>query len=100
MHSTKQLIGYIHLEVQGPSPISSKGRARYMLIFIDDYLTKVWIYFLKHKSEVFNRVKKFKALIEKHSVNKFSALGSITTWSSIEKILPIFAREKWFWDTT
>jgi len=70
-----------------------------MLIVIDDYMKKRYG-FLKHKSKVFKQVKKFKAHIEKHSINKLSALGSITTWSFVVKILSIFAREKGLQDTT
>lgn len=36
-----------------------------MLTFIDDYSRNVWVYFLKHKNEVFDWFKKFKTLIEK-----------------------------------
>lgn len=36
-----------------------------MLTFIDDHLRKVWVYFLKHKYDVFDRFKKFNVLIEK-----------------------------------
>jgi len=36
-----------------------------MLTFIDDYSRNVWLYFLKHKYDVFDQFEKFKALIEK-----------------------------------
>lgn len=35
-----------------------------MLAFINDYLSKICVYFLKHK---YDRFKKFKAFIEKQS---------------------------------
>ena len=31
--------------------------------FIDDYSHKTWIYFLKKKDEVFEKLKEFKALV-------------------------------------
>jgi len=74
LHSTKQPVEYIHSDVWGPSPVPSKGGARYMLTFIDDYSRKVWVYFLKHKSEVFDRFKNFKALIEKQSSKQIKCL--------------------------
>jgi hypothetical protein len=37
----------------------------YFLTFIDDCSRKTWVYFLKHKSETFDKFKKFKALVEK-----------------------------------
>jgi transposase InsO family protein len=37
----------------------------YYVIFIDDYSRKCWIYFLKAKSETFDKFKEYKAFIEK-----------------------------------
>ena len=36
----------------------------YYVLFIDDYSWKSWIYFLKAKSETFDRFKEFKILIK------------------------------------
>ena len=36
----------------------------YYVSFIDDFSRKTWIYFLRKKSEVFDRFKEFKALVE------------------------------------
>ena len=33
--------------------VVSKGGAQYFMSFIDDYSRKVWVYFLKNKSEAF-----------------------------------------------
>ena len=38
----------------------------YYVLFIDDHSRKSWIYFLKAKSETFDKFKEFKALIENH----------------------------------
>ena len=35
------------------------------MTLIDDFLRKVWVYFLKKKSEVFSRFKVWKAKVEK-----------------------------------
>ncbi len=32
----------------------SIGRCKYYVSFIDDHTRKVWVYFMKHKGEVFN----------------------------------------------
>ena len=53
IHKTKGTLDYIHSDLWGPSRAPSKGGARYMLTFIDDYSRKVWVYFLKHKNDVF-----------------------------------------------
>jgi len=48
----------------GPSPVASIGGARYYVTFIDDLSGKVWVYFLKQKSEVFQKFKEWKTLVE------------------------------------
>ena len=43
----------------------SRGRANYMLTFIDDFFRKFWAFFLKQKSDVFSAFKSWKTMIEK-----------------------------------
>ena len=54
----------IHLDVWTTKATSLSGRY-YYVSFIDDHTRKVWVYFMKHKSEVFNHFKAFKAMVEK-----------------------------------
>ncbi|MCO5566386.1 hypothetical protein L7F22_020063 [Adiantum nelumboides] len=42
---------------------------RFYLTFIDDCSRKVWIYFMKEKSEVFTHFQNFKAMVEKQIGN-------------------------------
>ena len=51
----------VNTDVWGPSPVSSLGGSRFYVTFIDDFSRKVWVYFLKHKSDVFANFKKWKA---------------------------------------
>jgi hypothetical protein len=48
----------------------------YYLTFIDDYSRKIWIYFLKTKSEVFKRFQEFKALVENQTRKRIKVLQS------------------------
>jgi hypothetical protein len=43
----------VHTDLWGPSPVASLGGSRYYITFIDNSSRKVWIYFLKQKSDVF-----------------------------------------------
>lgn len=43
---------------------NSIGGARYILIFIDDYSRKIFVYFMKNKNETLNAFLKFKAFVE------------------------------------
>lgn len=64
IHETQNQLDYIHFDLWGPSRVPSIGGARYFLTLIDDYSRKVWIYFLKNKSETFLEFKEWKILVE------------------------------------
>ena len=57
----------VHTDVCGPMQTPSLGGSIYFLTFIDDFSRKTWIYFLKQKSEAFEKFKEFKTLVEKQS---------------------------------
>lgn len=46
------------------------------MTFIDDFLMKTWIYFMKKKDKVFNTFKEFKALVENQTRKKIKTLWS------------------------
>ena len=48
----------VHTDVWGPVPVSLVGEKCYFVTFIDDHSRKVWVYFLRQKSEVFEAFKK------------------------------------------
>jgi transposase InsO family protein len=47
---------------------------QFVLIFVDDFSRFTWIYFLRQKSEVFQHLKDFKALVETQSGKKIKVL--------------------------
>lgn len=49
---------------------------RYLLTFIDYFSRKLWVYFLKEKSKVFNNFKTFKTFVEKQSGHQIKAIRS------------------------
>ena len=53
IHDTKGTVNYVHSDLWGPSKGHTKGGASYILIVIDDFSRKVWVFFLKHNSKVF-----------------------------------------------
>jgi hypothetical protein len=59
----KGILELIHSDVFGPVPIPSLGKSVYYVSFIDDFSRNTWIYFLRKKSEVFDKFKEFKALV-------------------------------------
>eukprot|EP00253_Pinus_taeda_P033019 PITA_33019 len=60
----KAPIEIFHSDVCGPMQTPSLAGNQYFLTFIDDFTRKTWIYFLKNKSEVFEKFQNFKALVE------------------------------------
>jgi hypothetical protein len=60
--------------LMGPFLHPSIGKARYVLTFLDDYSCYTWVFFIKHKLEVFEHLKAFKALVETQLGRKIKAL--------------------------
>lgn len=68
------ILEYLHADVWGPASVPSQGGNRYFLSVIDDYSRKVWIFLMKHKSEVFDKFKNWKVLIENQTGKKIKTL--------------------------
>ena len=65
---SKGILNYIHSDVWGPSPV--------FLTFMDEFSRKVWVYFIKHKHEVFDKFKEWKAKVENQTSRKVKYLRS------------------------
>jgi transposase InsO family protein len=61
------ILDLVHFDVCGPMSSSSLSSCLYYVILIDDYSRKCWIYFLKAKSDTFDKFKEYKAFIEKQT---------------------------------
>lgn len=55
--TSKSISNYVHSNLWEPSQVTSLGRARYFLTFINDFSRKVWVYLLKKKDHVFKKLK-------------------------------------------
>ena len=66
----------VYTDLWGPSPVASLGGLRYYIIFIDESSRKVWVYFLKNKSDVFEIIKKWKAMVETETCLNIKCLRS------------------------
>jgi hypothetical protein len=64
----------IHSNLMGPFPHPSIKKVRLVLIFFYDFSRFTWIYFLRKKSEVFQHLKYFKALVGTQSRKKTKVL--------------------------
>ena len=62
--------GHVHLDVWGPSPITILSDIRWFMTFIDDCTRMTWLYFLKHKCDVFLDFKTFHTMVQTHFLLK------------------------------
>jgi len=69
-------IKLVHTDMWGKGSVLSLSGSLYFMTFIDDSSRKVWIYFLKHKSDVFNVFNKWLAQIENEIGLKLEYLKS------------------------
>ena len=67
-HRQWQLGEFFHSDLCGPMSVDSLGGSRYFIAFKDDFSGYRYVYFLKHKSDVYDVFKKFERLI----YNKFN----------------------------
>lgn len=60
----KEKLELVHTYVWGPTLVQSHYGLRYYVTFINDSPHKVRVYFLKHKSDVFEMFKRWKTEVE------------------------------------
>ena len=64
-----KILELVHSDVFGPMSVPSLSKYVYYVSFIYDFSRNTWIYFLRKKSEAFERFKEFKVLLE-NQINK------------------------------
>jgi transposase InsO family protein len=74
-HVSSKPLEMIHSNVW-TTKIEAIGGCRYYVSFIDDHTRKVWVYFMKHKGEVFQHFLNFKAMVEKEKGMNIKCLMS------------------------
>lgn len=83
----------MHTDLNGPMENRSIGDARYILTFIDDHSRKIFVYFLREKSEVFDRFIEFKSMVEKQTGRKLKALRSDNGTEYVNKKFDLYFRK-------
>jgi hypothetical protein len=73
-HRASSPLDLIHSDLMGPFMRPSISKARYVLIFLDDYSRYTWVFFLRLKPKVFEHLKEFKALVETQSGTRIKSL--------------------------
>jgi hypothetical protein len=70
----KGILQLVHSDNFGPVSVPSLGKSMYYVSFIDEFSRNTWIYFLRNKSEVFDRFKYFKSLVENQTEKRIKVL--------------------------
>ncbi|KAE9219741.1 hypothetical protein PF004_g13526 [Phytophthora fragariae] len=90
MSKTTKMLQLVHMEVMGPMKTKSKGGARYVLTFVDDYSTYVMAYFIAKKSEVPVKFKTFMNWYESQWGERIKCLRSDNGTEFVNKEMDMF----------
>ena len=64
-YRAKESLELVHSDLCGPMTIRARENFGYFVIFIDDYSRYGYIYLMLHKSECFEKFKKYRTEMEK-----------------------------------
>jgi transposase InsO family protein len=64
----------VYADLCGPFKTASLSGARYFLLFVDDFSRRMWVYFLRQKSEAFTKFQIFKTRVEAETGLRLRAL--------------------------
>lgn len=73
-NESKNILDLIHSDLVGPMETLSIGKAKYIMTFIDDHSKKAFVYFLKYKSEAYDKFVEFKNYVETQTERKIKIL--------------------------
>lgn len=74
--NSKAVLDLVHSDICGPMRTTSLGGCKYFALFIDDFSRKIFIHFLKQKSDVLDAFKAFKSRVERQTGMKIKTLRS------------------------
>lgn len=87
-----KVLDIVHADVCGPMETKSIGLSRYFLLFVDDYSRMSFVYFMKHKNEVFKNFKEFKAMVEKQKNANIKILRTDNGGEFCSKVMEDFLK--------
>nr|GEW75748.1 retrovirus-related Pol polyprotein from transposon TNT 1-94 [Tanacetum cinerariifolium] len=89
----KEPLQLIYTDMCGPITPPSHGKNLDVMLFIDDYSRKTWVYFLKEKSQAFEAFKTFKAMVEKEKGLKIKPMRSDRGGEFLSKEFKFFCED-------
>jgi transposase InsO family protein len=74
--SSEKPLQIVHMDLCGPSRKEGTGGECYFMLVIDDFSRLTWVSFLREKSDVFQKFKKFKVLDDNQPGRKLKEICS------------------------
>ncbi|KAE9091335.1 hypothetical protein PF005_g18013 [Phytophthora fragariae] len=91
---TTGVLDLVHSDVMGPMQCSSKGGARFVVTFIDDFSRFVHVFLISAKSQVFQSFVTYKNLVENQTGARVKCLRSDNDKEFINKRVRTFCGEQ------
>lgn len=63
-NKAKGLLQLVHSDICGPMETQTPGGAKYFITFLDDFSKKIYVYFLRNKSDALEKFKEFRNEVE------------------------------------
>ena len=80
----------IHSDVWGPTFVSSIGRSRYFVVFVDDYSRYSWIFHMKHRFELLQVYSNFAKMVETQFSKQIKIFDLIMLLSTLNMLSKLF----------
>ena len=90
----KSLFSLVHANVWGPAPVIGDHGFKYFLLFVDDCSRMTWVYFLKNKSEVYEKFVLFYKLIQTQFQTQIKVLRSDNGREFVNREMSNFFKDK------
>lgn len=91
---SKRILELVHTDVWGPLKTTAYDGSRYFVTFTDDYSRASMVYFMQHKSEVFEKFKEFVAMAEARHGKRLAKLRADNGGEYISNELKAYCKEK------
>ena len=93
-HLSRNLLELVHSDICGPFKTQSVGGAKYFITFIDDKSRRIFVYFIRAKSEAFEKFKQFKLQVENETGRKIVTLRTDNGREYVNKEFETFLQQQ------
>ncbi len=90
---SSELLEIVHTDVQGPMSVQTPGGNRFAVLFTDDYSRYCDIFFMKKKSEVFEKFIEFKNRAESETGCKIKILRTDGGGEYVSKVMEQYLKD-------